>query len=80
MTFTYIVECENEKNDGKIENLEQTDSLQEKSNDEDLQEAYDKLFQESLKLKKLNRSTYKRLHVLKLRKKNFQINLSKLAV
>lgn len=34
MALTSIVECESEKSDGKIENLEQTESSQEESNSE----------------------------------------------
>lgn len=63
MALTFIVKYES-KEDSKIENLETTNFSQEESDDEEnLQEAYDKIFEESLKLKKQNWSIFKKLHV-----------------
>lgn len=58
MAFTSIIKSESKKENEKVENLEQTNISQE--DEEDIQEAYDQLLEESLKLKRLTRSTFKR--------------------
>lgn len=75
MALTFIVKYES-KEDSKIENLETTNFSQEESDDEEnLQEAYDKIFEESLKLKKQNWSIFKKLHVFQLEKEGLLANL-----
>lgn len=58
MAFTSIIKSESKKENEKVENLEKTNISQE--DEEDIQEAYDQLLEESLKLKRLTRSTFKR--------------------
>lgn len=77
MAFTSIIKYKNEEEDGKIQNLEQIDFSQEQSDDEeDLQDAYDKLFEIIHKLKKKTRSAFKSYMFLNQKKKDFWLNLS----
>lgn len=73
MAFTSIIKSESKKENEKVENLEQTNISQE--DEEDIQEAYDQLLEESLKLKRLNRSTFKKLHDLELEKERPQLEV-----
>lgn len=63
MAFTSMVNSESR------EEIEKFDRSQEKSeNEHDINKAFDYLFEECLKLKKVNSSAYKKLHKLKLEK------------
>lgn len=76
IAFIFIVKNESRKGDEKVENLEETDSSQEELEDwGDIQEAYDQLFVESLKLKMLNGPPSKKLHDLELEKERLVVKL-----
>lgn len=69
MAFTSVVKSEPVKKNQGDWDIEQSDSSQKESKDDkDIHEAFDQLYVESLKLKKVNSSALKRLHELELKK------------